>query len=365
MKRPLLWPGRRHAWRLIPVLLICLASAARGAEVPAAGGAPGPDGPGLFATSLPATRSFTRTLPWFGRVEALTGMELRAAVDGRVTALAVKDGAEVKTGELLLRLGGRRIASEQAGLRARIDALATRRELQRQTLARLEQSLRNQLATRDQVAAARQHLVELEEGLGQARRDLATLRRNSRVVAPVAGRFTGRRVNTGQDVAAGEVLGAVIGRRLRIAAALFPPPGARLAGQAVTVEETGGKALSGRVAALLPEADSNGATRAWLEGPQFDRNLLAGQTVAGTLLLETRAGALAVPKSAIVYDEQEHPLVFVRSGGDFRQQPVETGLEQDGWVEIRSGLEPTQAVVTRGAYELFYRRFGQQFKVPD
>ena len=184
------------------------------------------------------------------------------------------------------------------------------------------------------------------------------------MLAPFAGRFS-HRISAGQDVAAGDLLGVLVGGRLRIVAALFPPPSTSLLGKTATVTGEDAKGPTGQVAAVLPETDPSGATRIAIEGDAIDAALRPGQEVAGTLLLATRQGALAVPQSALVYDEREQPLVFVRAGNDYAPQPVEAGLEQDGWVEIRAGLEPGQAVVVRGAYELYYRRFGQQYKVPD
>ena len=358
MIRTLLRPGRCRTWFLLPLLLVLVAPA-RGAEGPAATNLPG-----LIATAPPASRSFSRTLPWFGRVEARSQVELRAAVAGRVASLAVAEGTPVRAGALLLRLGGPVLASRQAGLQTRIDTLATRQMLQRQILARLEQSLQTQLATRDQLALAREHLAELKGQLDQARRELANLERDRRILAPVAGRFS-RAVNVGQDVTAGALLGTLAGPQLRIVASLFPPPGTALLGESARVTTDAGEELTGQVTAVLPAADASGATRVWIEGAALGAGLIPGQSVAGSLVLATRSGVLAVPQSALVYDEQEHPLVFVRTGSDYAPRPVELGLEQDGWVEIRAGLDPGQAVVVRGAYELYYRHFGQQYQVPD
>lgn len=349
--------GTIFAGVLFPLLIAFVA--------PAPGADPGTKGAlaGLIETAPPASRSFTVSLPWFGRVEARSRVELRALVAGRVTAVAT-EGAPVQAGALLLQLGGPALASERAGLQTRLDTLKTRRELQQQTLTRLEQSLQDQLATRDQLATARENLAEIEGQQDQARRALADLERNSRILAPVAGRFS-RTVSVGQDVAAGALLGTLVGSQLRIVARLYPPPATDLSGLTARVATGAGPDLTGVVSAVLPETDAGGATRVWIEGAALDTGLRPGQEVAGTLLLRPREGVLAVPASALVYDEQEHPLVLVRAGADYAPRPVETGQEQDGWVEIRGGLAPGQTVVIRGAYELYHRDFGQQYQAPD
>ena len=72
-----------------------------------------------------------------------------------------------------------------------------------------------------------------------------------------------------------------------------------------------------------------------------------------------------MPESAVVYDTEEKPYLFVETKHGYESHPVQLGLIQDGWVEILSGLEQNQFVVTHGAYELFYRQFNEQFKVQD
>ena len=78
-----------------------------------------------------------------------------------------------------------------------------------------------------------------------------------------------------------------------------------------------------------------------------------------------RVRAVPVPTSAVVRDNEDRPLVFVAAGGTFTRRSVTTGEEGDGWVEITSGLEAGEAVVSRGAYELYWSSFGKEYKVAD
>jgi cobalt-zinc-cadmium efflux system membrane fusion protein len=62
--------------------------------------------------------------------------------------------------------------------------------------------------------------------------------------------------------------------------------------------------------------------------------------------------ACVVPAGAIMRHEGQ-AFVFVPMGGDrFRRVDVQTGLETREHIEIRSGLEPGQEVVSRGAFYL-------------
>jgi multidrug efflux pump subunit AcrA (membrane-fusion protein) len=47
------------------------------------------------------------------------------------------------------------------------------------------------------------------------------------------------------------------------------------------------------------------------------------------------------------------PVVFVRtSAAEFQRRAVETGIEGQGFTEIRSGLKPGESVVSRGSFTL-------------
>lgn len=70
------------------------------------------------------------------------------------------------------------------------------------------------------------------------------------------------------------------------------------------------------------------------------------------LPLQPSEKVLAVPDSAVVTHEGQ-PFVFVAQADDrFRRVDVETGIDQDGWIEIRHGLTDQAHVVTAGAFFL-------------
>jgi len=357
-------PGSLAVLPLILVLIVWPVSSTPAGSDPAEAGPA--TAASLLATEMPAKRTFTRTVSWMGHVESTVSVDLTAQTDGRVEAIEVADQAPVEAGQMIVRLGGAQIETERARRIGQVASLTTLRDLSRQTVARLKEGLQAQLVTREQVTAAQETLVKLDNQLHQFRLDLESFERQSRVMAPVSGIFTQRTVGVGQEVRTGQVIGTLIDpSRLRIVASMFPPPGFTLEDREVSIRLDQTHTLSGRIRAVLPEAGETGATLVWIEGSRVEERLRPGQTLGGDLVLEAAAESLAVPEAAIVYDEEEHPCLFVRVNGAYKPLRVELGLSQDGWVEVLSGLAPEQPVVIQGAYELFYRQFNQQFKVPD
>ena len=58
---------------------------------------------------------------------------------------------------------------------------------------------------------------------------------------------------------------------------------------------------------------------------------------------------LAVPKSAVLLKEMKTVWVLTHEN-TFEQRMVETGTENNYWIEITSGLKPGDVLVTEGAY---------------
>lgn len=78
--------------------------------------------------------------------------------------------------------------------------------------------------------------------------------------------------------------------------------------------------------------------------------LRPGQFVRARVASGSPREVLAVPEGAILEEKGRSVCYVVRDGESFERTVVETGVRDRGWVEIRSGLEPGERVVTRGAY---------------
>lgn len=320
----------------------------------------------IITTAHPTRHVFIHRLPWLGTVETRAMVPLTAQVAGQIEAIEVKDRALVDKGKLVMRLGGPRIEGIRAKLKAEVESLKARIKLARQRVDRLGKSLETKLATKDQVAAAQGEENQLNTQLRAIRVHLQTLDKRVRITAPMHGIFTNRLVSLGQNVKAGQAVGDIIDPlRLRIEASLFPQQGSQLQGKEAIVLLNKNRALSGVVSRILPQAVDTGATKVWIEGPEIDSQLRPGLMVEGCLILKTESKNLAVPESAIVYDKQEHPYLFVRHGDTYKSHKVKLGLVQDGWAEVLSGVGKDQQVVTQGAFELYYRQFNKEFKVRD
>ena len=119
-----------------------------------------------------------------------------------------------------------------------------------------------------------------------------------------------------------------------------------------TIENDTSRVFVGEVYALEPRIDESTRTlklRALADNS--DGFLLPGQFVKVDLILATNKAAILVPTQAII-PEQGGQKLFVASGGKAREVKVETGTRTNMNVEITSGLQPGDTVITTGILQL-------------
>ena len=90
----------------------------------------------------------------------------------------------------------------------------------------------------------------------------------------------------------------------------------------------------------------------WVTVKNPDGKLKPEMFAKVAVVLARNEGVLAVPKEAILEAGGEK-FVFVQTGDSFNRSDVQTGAEDDRFVEIKDGLVPDDVVVTDGKREVY------------
>jgi len=81
--------------------------------------------------------------------------------------------------------------------------------------------------------------------------------------------------------------------------------------------------------------------------------LRPGQFVQVRIVTAAHTNCLAAPDESVVTDASGKSVIALVKGGEAAQTPVQTGLREDGWVEVEApDLKAGDSVVTVGAYGL-------------
>jgi RND family efflux transporter MFP subunit len=291
-----------------------------------------------------------------GTVAATRDSAVSSRVMAMVTAVHVDMGDEVDAGAPLLSIDPVAVEGQVSQARGALVQAEAALALARRNHERYLALAASDSASQLEVDLARSQLDQAQGAVVQARgavQAASAVARESRVVAPFAGRVVSRLVEVGDLASPGRALVMLeshAGRRLVLAvpesllerAALGP--GAALPVRLDARPDLG--EITGRVAALSPGPDP--ATHAYtVELDLPVDGVAAGAAGRAYLSLGRREGVVVAPPEAII-ESGGLTLVVVRDAGGRAQSRVVTLGEHraDGRIEVLSGLSGGETVVT-------------------
>ena len=284
------------------------------------------------------------------RIEALGTLEPNEQVDltlnaaDRVSAIYFDDGDRVSQGKTLLSLAQR----EQVALVEAAEATYEEARRQQERLARLT----------EQQAVSQSELDQANRNLDSARAQLRAVqsRQQDRVlVAPFDGVLGFRMVSVGSYVRPGDVVARLIDDSEMNLEFAVPSTFLRTLRKGTVIEartdDLPGEIFTGTIASIdnaIDPVTRSVRVRATLPNPE--RLLISGMFVQVTLMADPRK-ALSIPEEAVqpvgprtfvfVVEEEGNKLVA-------RRKEVSLGLRQAGQVEVLSGLDLGDQIITEG-----------------
>jgi membrane fusion protein, multidrug efflux system len=351
--------------RALVLALIALAACSRGdadtttpAAARTAGGPPAGGRPQRAVTLGPTDVAVARRavveegVPITGTLRPIQTIEVRSRLEGDLTAVYVREGNSVRTGQVLAVFES---LDQQGGEQsARADQVAAQGELstaewnleQTRELHRLgavpERDLR---AAQQAVATARARKAAADARLRSMRLGV----RDTRVLAPTSGTVQARLVEPGEHVSRGAQLFTLVRNDVLELAAAVPERRASsiTVGQRVRFE-AGGKQFEGRVSRFSPTIDP--ATRAltvYVQVPNASGALKGGTFASGTVVSRTISDALTVPIPAIRQQASGESFVYRIAGGVVEQPTVTVGVinESAGLAQVLTGLAEGDRVI--------------------
>jgi membrane fusion protein (multidrug efflux system) len=323
--------NRKHIIAVIVVLLA--AGAGIVALVKSRGGASESGGddatPTLVSVQTGALKLTTlhRYVQGFGTVEPAPATADQPAADaplaapsaGVVTKVNVVAGQSVKKGDVLVELNSSTTTAENA----------------EQEVARQKELFAQQNTSQKNLQAAEAQLALL------------------RVTAPLSGTVARLDVKPGQAVDLSTVVAEVMDLSRLAARAEIPAAEANGLKAGEEVQVLSEPAVTTELLFVSPDVDKYNGTvlvRALLPA---DSGLRPGQFVPLRIVTAVHTNCLAAPAESVVTDESGKSVIALVKGDESVQTPVQTGLRENGWVEIAApGLKAGDTVVTVGAYGL-------------
>jgi RND family efflux transporter MFP subunit len=280
-------------------------------------------------------------VPVQGTLEPAVDVTIVTPYPELVEAVLVKEGQSVRRGQLLARL--RATTAEPAAESAEAKLRVAKAEHER---------MRNlyevgAVARRDvEAAEAELRAAEAEAVAAQKRLD------DARITAPDAGVIATRFVQGGDRVGDGDPLFRLVNTSELEVSANVPTealdrvrPGAPVA---LVVGGLEGRTVTGRIARVNATVDpATRQVKVYVNVPNRDRRLAGDMFASGRVLLDTAAGVIAAPSSALRTSPDESQYVWVVEGGKIQRRPVTAGLKDEmrDLTEVRTGLKEGEQVI--------------------
>ncbi len=210
---------------------------------------------------------------------------------------------------------------------------------------------------RSRSAEVAQDEAALAAAVATARRAAAVLRRH-RITAPFGGVVSRREAEVGEWVNPNDPLVelvAIDGLRFDFRAPQEIYPDISTATPVrVSLDAHPEIAYTGRIQAIVPVSDPSARTFLLRVVPADPERLdfTPGMSARASLLIDTGRTAVTVPRDALIrYPDGRTTVWVLQNDGDdsiVRERQVVTGLDFEGRIEIREGLDAGIQVVTRG-----------------
>ncbi len=295
-----------------------------------------------------------------GQLIAKQQASIAAEVGGRITEVHIDEGAPAAAGAVVLSIDPERRKLERERSRAQLDqSKASLREQERE-FERIRELHERNVASRTRLDQAETQLKLARSRLLAARAELGVVERSLRdanVTAPFAGLIAERFVSRGEYVTPGQKLFELVSLDpILVEFSVTEVDSGRVAtGQLVEVrmapfpDETFGARVT-FVAPTIAAATRTLRVKAELENPEG--RMRPGLFARVDLGVATRHDVPVVLEEAIL--QRADGAVVFRAGSDNRVERVviETGIHDDGYVEVVRGLRAGDLVVSRGHAQL-------------
>jgi RND family efflux transporter MFP subunit len=345
--------------RTIKTTLICVAASllisACSSDESTTESATGNSNAVLISTQTAIVQDLPIWLRTVGHVSSTSAPTLAAEAEGRITRVDADTGDSVTRGQLLAETDTStlllQLRAAQAGLE-RLDvhiANGEKRVERYQTLSSRNLSSQTELddaseqlaAYRADYKAAQAQIALVEDSLSK-----------SLVVAPISGVIQQRHISTGDYVKRGDALFDITQPESLQAWLSFPETiGLKIRiGQAAKIYSplTPGEFVLGKITQLQPSLGEGSRSVIAIVDLDKPGKLIPKATLVAQVLIETHQKAVLIPVLSVVR-RPAGEQVYIIKGDRAEARLVKTGHQDNGLVEIISGLSGSELLAVDGA----------------
>lgn len=291
--------------------------------------------------------------------------DVKSEVTGTVTAVYVTEWVPVRKGDKLAHLDTRETEAGIEALKAMVAQARVGESRAQREFERAQQLKQFGLITPQSFDDAKSAVEAAQAAVSSANAQVKTAESHlakSYITSPMEGVVALRGVSVGdrvENMGSGDPLFRIVDNRLMDLTVSVPS--SRLAlvrvGQPLefSTDALPGRTFTGKVMFINPAIDAASRSAKVIAAvPNADGVLRGGSFVKGRIVVANRPGILQVPREALLSwnIEQQTAEVFVVKGEQADKRTVKLGSSGGSAVEVISGLQAGDQVVTRGGFSI-------------
>jgi membrane fusion protein (multidrug efflux system) len=288
----------------------------------------------------------SRTLELTGTATPTRQARLASPGEGPIQNCRVREGAQVKRGERLVTIGRSGAAAAQ------VTAASESLKEQQAELNRMKILVQSGAVPGSQLDTARAKYEGARALLAKARESAG----DYSVAAPWDGVVSKVLVKDGDFVAPRAPLVEMYDPNSLVIRLAIPEAQSTLVfkGMPVKVQMDAypGKTFEGKISLVYPDLDTRMRTRTAEMKLDYPVALIPGMFARLQVGLETATEAVVLPGDAVLVLPNGEKIAFILKDGKAQRRVVQTGLEAEGRVQIVSGIQPGETVITAGNEKL-------------
>jgi membrane fusion protein, multidrug efflux system len=308
----------------------------------------------IYITTSKATlTTFEDKEAAIGSIEGIIDPTISAEISGNVIKLYARTGSLVNKGDLLAEIESRDYKYQLTLAKAEVRRLETRLANQKKKYERNQKLVEKKFISSNALDTLLTEKNEASEELEVAlsKRDIAKSSfEKTKIYAPISGKIEKQIPSIGDFLKIGDPIFQIINNKKLRAHIPFPEKlvSKLKSGIPIKLESpTSPNKITVKIAELKPKLISDSRSIDVIADINDQSDWQPGASVKGTIIFSSRQG-LAVPEQSVVL-RPIGQVVYIVNKDKVEQRKVEIGINQNGVIEIISGLKENEIVALDGA----------------
>jgi membrane fusion protein (multidrug efflux system) len=308
----------------------------------------------IYITTVKASlETFEDKESAIGSIKGIIDPTIATEISGKVIKLHVRTGSIVKKGALLAEIEQKDYQFQLSLSKAEVRKLEARLANQEKNYLRNLSLVDKEFISENALDTIITEKNETEEEIEIARSKRNIAQSNfdkTRVYSPISGVVEKQVPSIGDFLKIGDPVFQIISNKKLRAHIPFPEKLARKLKSGIPIKlktPTSTNEITVTIAELKPQLMSDSRSIDIIADIKGQPEWQAGASVKGTVIFSTREG-IAVPEQSVVL-RPAGQVVYIVNKNKVEQRKVTIGINQDGLIEILSGLEENEIVALDGA----------------